>query len=102
MKNWWIKRVQLQDSITAHHERTKVALNLQENVEGLLECREESEGSIQFTYLQREIHEEIGGASARRDATWWCWFDHGSSERRLLGTKAQTVGKVDSNGLLGL
>ena len=52
--------------------------------------------------LQRATHEEIGGASARRDATWWCWFDHGSSERRLLGTKVQTVGKVDSNGLLGL
>ena len=39
MKNWWIKRVQLQDSITAHHEWTKVALTLQKNVEGLLECR---------------------------------------------------------------
>ena len=47
MKNWWIKRVQLQDSITAHHERTKVALNLQKNVEGLLECR----GRIQGKYL---------------------------------------------------
>ena len=39
MKKWWIKRVQLQHSITAHHERTKVALNLQKNVGGLLECR---------------------------------------------------------------
>ncbi|XP_028413536.1 uncharacterized protein LOC114536372 [Dendronephthya gigantea] len=29
MKTWWIKRVQLQDSSTPHHEQTKVALNLQ-------------------------------------------------------------------------
>ena len=44
MKNWWIKRVQLPDSVTAHHERTKVALNLHKNVEGLLECRERIRG----------------------------------------------------------
>jgi hypothetical protein len=38
MKIWWIK---LQDSTTPRHERTKVALNLQKNVEAegrLLEC----------------------------------------------------------------
>ena len=46
MKIWWIKRVQLQDSGAPHHERTKVALNLQKNVDGLLECR----GRIQGKY----------------------------------------------------
>ena len=50
MKTWWIKCVQLQDSTTPHHERTKVALNLQKNVEGLLECRGRIRGKYP-TYL---------------------------------------------------
>ncbi len=50
MKTWWIKRVQLRDSTTPHHERTKVALNLQKNAEGLLECRGRIRGKYP-TYL---------------------------------------------------
>ena len=50
MKTWWIKRVQLQDSTTPHHEPTKVARNLQKNVEGLLECRGRIRGKYP-TYL---------------------------------------------------
>ena len=50
MKTWWIKRVQRQDSTTSHHEQTKVALNLQKNAEGLLECRGRIQGKYP-TYL---------------------------------------------------
>ena len=74
MKNWWIIRVQLQDSITVDHKRTKVALNLQKNVEGLLECQERIRGkypvylpsNVPFTRkLVEQVHVEMlhGGVS---------------------------------------
>jgi hypothetical protein len=50
----------------------------------------------------RAVYEKGGADNTRRDTAWWRWFNHGRSERGLLDTKAQTVGKVAPKRLLGL
>ena len=46
VRNWWIKRVQSQDSHRPHFKETCRVLNLQPNADGLLECH----GRIQGNY----------------------------------------------------
>ena len=53
-KIWWIKRVQRQDSTATHHGHTKIALNLQLNAQGLLECRGRVQGKYS-TYLPSNV-----------------------------------------------
>ena len=79
--------------MTETFQNDSLSLNLQENHQGIVECRGRIQGDCPVYLPDKELFSEklVGRTRAQDNSLWGSWSHNGESAREVLGTTTEAT-----------